>query len=177
MVVLFHQYIVGACFRKILYRLQHDISKPILNSLMGISTFNYSQTPCSSSDRDHDFLLAILSFQTTNAIPNLNKQAQAALDHQPFEIYTEETHTELHALLCELLERFEASLELLAGYHTPAGTPENYRRDLHVAASIGYVLFRLARSAAIEKHFKAIEPLLTNPRCDKANDVRGRLSL
>jgi hypothetical protein len=75
---------------------------------MGISTFNYSQTPCSSSeyncDRNHDFLLAILSFQTTNAIPNLNKQAQAALDHQPFEIYTEETHMELHALLCELLE-------------------------------------------------------------------------
>jgi len=110
MVVLFHQYIVGACFRKILYWLQHNISKPILNSLMGISTFNYSQTPCSSSERDrnrnrnHDFLLAILSFQTTNAIPNLNKQAQAALDHQPFEIYTEETHTELHALLCELLE-------------------------------------------------------------------------
>jgi hypothetical protein len=43
---------------------------------------------------------------------------------------------------------------------------------LHAAASIGYVLFRLAQSAAIEKHFKSIEPLLTDPCHDEANDVK-----
>ena len=63
----------------------------------------------------------------------------------------------------------------MAGYHNAANSTsdsEGYKRSLHAAASIGYVLFLLSWSAALEKHFTAIELLLTNNRRDKSNDVK-----
>jgi len=175
--VLFYRYVIATCFRKILYRLQHSISRPFFTSVTGVSIFKFPehpQTPCSPSElqRDSDFLTAILSFETENPIPNLNEQAKAARDRLPFKVYTEETHIELHTLLCELLKRFESSLETLAGYHSVTGSSGDYQRDLHATASIGYVLFRLARSAAIEKHFKAIESSLADRRHNKTKDVK-----
>ncbi len=175
--VLFYRYVIATCFRKILYRLQHSISRPFFTSVTGVSIFKFPehpQTPCSPSElqRDSDFLTAILSFETENPIPNLNEQAKAARDRLPFKVYTEETHIELHTLLCELLKRFQSSLETLAGYHSVTGSSGDYQHDLHATANIGYVLFRLARSAAIEKHFKAIESSLADRRRDKTKDVK-----
>lgn len=120
---LLQRYITSLSCVKVLRRLRDkDLSKPFsisLNELQGSAFPNYTHTTYNKthSQRDKSFLYTLLDLTTRTHIPNLRKQAQAALQGEPFELYTEQTRGELHNLLCELLEKYESSLEILAVYH------------------------------------------------------------
>ena len=107
-------------------------------------------------------LISMISFLSTSAdikIPNLKRRVE--LKQQ---IYDKSTYIELHYLLRELLTRFKGSLDLLHSKSTRGARSPNdvddVKKILGTVWTFGRWLKKLARSSAIETHFKTITPVL-----------------
>jgi hypothetical protein len=176
------RYVTAACLPNTRYRMAHPVlSKPFSDSLKDVPTSSIPQvskttTRPATSIKDHNFLSTIRPLldgadgALTTLAPNLLQQANSAVAGGCFEVYTDATRVEFHNILCELLQQFEESMDVLQSYNS-AQQPSNYKRDLYRAMFYGEALHQLARSDAISTHLKAIEHLLADCRLDKMADV------
>ena len=179
---LFEQYIVAACCKKMLSRLTHPLSMPFKVSLNKLSSDfpKPTQIAYDANDLNHDkaflSLLSAIQSDISKPTPNLLKVAEAS-NNEPFELYTEETQSEIHTLICDLLEKYERSLEALTKYSPD--TTSSFIVTLLRAVGFGNALHHLIKTTAIKKHLKAIELHLDNFRADadelelKETDMEG----
>jgi hypothetical protein len=167
------KYVIAASASKILAQLQNYChSKPFSNSLMEVSTFNFSEIPQISlcvgdPEMDHILICDILlplSPHLKCAYPQL-LQSYGSPDT---EIYNKGTCVEFHWLLCKLIQQFKKSLaNLLANWGPkspatkPAGCP-SFDDHLRAVMFFRSALYWLARGSAIENHLGVIEYLLNS---------------
>ena len=169
------------------------VSQPFhthLRSLKGRITYVQAKTPSESkSGRNHDetFLLSVIphlaNFVTAN-IPNLKAMAIAAAANKDkdkdfkIKIYNEDTCTEYHDLLCELLDRYSVSLQALkllqqsavakgvAETQTEATTQTkkpclaDILLHLRLVLLLARSLREMVQGSAMEEHLQGIGPLL-----------------
>jgi hypothetical protein len=179
-------YIIAACFLKIRHRMKDkNISKAYYNSLKNVTDFpKFTETSkgtpkAQEAQSDKHLLIEVLpvlhEYIPHLPMSNLLRQSEAASAQGPYNIYTEDTHMEFHLLLCELLRRFEISLDKLKAYHEEKdrlSEPSKFESLLSAVLTYGTALQILARGSAIDKHLKAIEPLLSDHRRDKTADIK-----
>jgi len=163
---LFEQYIVAACYKKMLTQLNHQLSQPFkasLNNLRTSSTFDIlksQQSACDAIDLKHN--KAFLSIPTaieldiSKPILNLLKVANIAKSSKPFEIYTKETQSEPHTVLCDLLGKYEEWLGKLDAYGSGKETT-SFKHTLLQTVGFGSALLFLIRTTVLKKHLKVIE--------------------
>jgi len=95
---------------------------PFRASLNNSSSSNFpepTQTTYDPKDLIHNkaflSLLSAIQPDISKSTPNLLKVADAS-NNKPFELYTKETQSEFHTLLCDLLQKYEELLEELTKY-------------------------------------------------------------
>lgn len=100
--------------------------------------------------------------QPIHAFKNILSKASDLKDEStPFQLYTEATCKEFHALLLETLTRFRSSLQILVGPTSQKRVlcPED-KRHLTQLKESGYLLHMLAKTGALKIHLKTIQPFL-----------------
>jgi hypothetical protein len=109
-----------------------------------------------------------LHAQLLAKVPKLAALAAArvnAQDKEPFTLYTEDTCMEFHQLLILLLESFRDALQLLSNSRGQAEeAPEEFKKQLRHVLFYGYVLQRMSKGFAIERHLTTIQDLLDDHR-------------
>ena len=165
---IFLRYVLAACSPKILSRLT-DIkySKPLMGYLNDISSFQFIDAyPKNLMDAllwNHIPGLATSLFR--GQIPRLYELCRTTCPDAPRRLYTPDTCTEFHWLLCRLLTLFEEYLIKLSSPQVSS----TFSDDLRSAALVGNALWSLSRSGAFESHMRAIEPqlrkLIIRDRC------------
>jgi hypothetical protein len=101
-----------------------------------------------------------------SSIPTLIEMAKELLSNhgiigQDFELYTNETSTEFHHLLLELIDDFKDALVVLG-----KATKDNHIAITRAVDGVhrnGYALLRLARGCAFQMHLENIKFLLEDP--------------
>jgi len=112
------------------------------------------------SNIDHDL------FRTQ--IPNMLKLANnLPSKDKDFELYTDETSTEFHNLLLELLGRFKNALDTLMAFDSDKAARESdrhgiFNKNVHHVHVYGYALLRLYRGRAFQVHLENIQALLVD---------------
>jgi len=184
-------YIIAACFLKIRHQMKDtNISKAYYDSLKNVMEFpKFTETPKGKSkaqeaQSDKHLLIKVLPVlhEYIPHLPMLNllQQGEAASTQGQYNIYTEDTYIEFHALLCKLLKCFEESLDKLKTYHKEKDRLSKLSKfELHLAAVLTYgtALQLLARCSAIDKHLKAIKPFLSNHCHDKTADIKLQMMM
>jgi hypothetical protein len=173
------RYIIASCLPKIHSRLTHKIlSKPFIDSLKMINMETvkivHDPQPPNSSEAvaDRAFLCEMLHPFVKTAcvktpIPNLLEQATAAIAGQPHRIYTDDTCSEFHELLLELLHLFEENLaNLLVCRQQQSSTESLASLEPHMKRVyiFGHALACISRGSAINTHLKTIESSLLDRR-------------
>jgi hypothetical protein len=103
-----------------------------------------------------------------NKIPNLMMEGR-----HPHNLYTKETCTEFHLLLCELLEKFAEYLNDIQALQTQTSIVTVLVLDkLNLILRVGTTLRLMVRGAAIKKHLKVIENFLPD-RLDLVKQKEG----
>lgn len=165
----FMLYIIAASFEKMRTRLTKRNSKLYLSCLQNQTAFAFKKLPSevpNEGDRKVDkFVDAIphLAQHINTKIPNL---LHAANLPPPIEIYNERTYMEFHRLLCELLNSFGLSLKKLKdALSFKNNNPKwDLKEDIYDALSsvqvMGYYLWTMVRSSAIETHLQTIAEFL-----------------
>ncbi|KAF8630587.1 hypothetical protein AX17_005399 [Amanita inopinata Kibby_2008] len=159
---VFQDYVIAACTSKILQRLKdRKFSRPFIDSLNAVSSFEFCSAYAAKRCPDKDLCVIIpeLAELFLDKIPNLLQRCEATTADASYQLYTADTCTEFHWLLCELLKSFQEHLEKL--HSSRDSTKESgFATRLAFVAVYGNALWSLARSGAIESHMKAIEPEL-----------------
>lgn len=176
---ILQQYVIASCLTKINSRLTHKIlSKPFIDSLTMVKMETVKiicdpETPIHGAEAaaDRAFLDMLHPFVDSRSIQtpitNLLEQATAAIANQPYEIYTDKTSLEFHAILLELLRLFKQNLaELLKcrQERSPGKIPSSFYDILYRVFLFGLALARIARGSAITTHLKTIQPSLFDHR-------------
>ena len=157
---VFQDYVLTACISKIVRRLKdRKLSKPFFDSLIAVSSFKFTSTDVEGSDQD--LYLKLCDAGEVLELPHLLERCKAITAGAPCQLYTEDTCSDFHRLLCRLLQSFREKMEMLDS-SWDSGT-------LALAAGYGNMLWSLSRSRAIESHLKTIQSQLL-PR--KAADGR-----
>ena len=160
---LFSLYIIAACYPKVLRRLEFCTSQSYLTSLKKIQTFIFSEQSYEAMDSkkecDLDFLSHLEEIEPLLEI-NIPKLMDKNSGRQ-HNIYTEETCTEFHQLLCVLLEKFFKCLkDLKVLQKDPKRIAKDIVNQLDLIARIGITLRSMVRGAAIKKHLQVIDKFL-----------------
>lgn len=171
------RYVIATCYPKMNRRMKHRLSWSYIQSLGGITTFQFSESeydglpPRDEIENDRHFLVKFLLSVASGSIcntktPKLLEQAQLACDRKPFQLYTNETCIEFHQLFLEIMKGFETSLDELA---KTRGAEEvstqgsvKFKQNVLLVSVHGYGLQKLAKSAGLKMHLKTITPLLIN---------------
>jgi len=106
------EYILAACVTKNFQRITNEkFSKPLIDSLRAIigSPIDFKCASPQKNSSDHQLHSLIPDLASKLNIPNL--LIQSAKTEAP--LYTADTCTEFHRLLCNLLETFESHLRQL----------------------------------------------------------------
>jgi hypothetical protein len=159
----FLKYITAASFPKMIRRMDDkQISVPYYACLQNLKTFPFIElsSVVQKPERDSNFITVIrrLDNLADTKIPNLLLATNLP---QPIEIYNESTCMEFHLLLCELLSKFEKSLQKLKklqrGEKRELEAILDGLRDTEVYA---FFLRVMVGSFAIEIHLQTIAHLL-----------------
>ncbi|KJA17468.1 hypothetical protein HYPSUDRAFT_57717 [Hypholoma sublateritium FD-334 SS-4] len=171
------RYIIATCYPKMNRRMQHRLSRSYVQSLGGITAFQFSESerdglpPKDEIESDRRFLVNILLPLASDSIyktktPKLLEQAQLAYDLKPFQLYTNETCTEFHQLFIEILQGFETSLDELAqtrgAEEVSTRGSDEFKENVRLVLVHGYGLQMLSKGAGLKMHLKTIAPLLIN---------------
>ena len=168
------QYVIIACYRKMRYRLQHDLSKPYWEFLRRTANVALSSEPTGSFPQftnitlespkpkqlrnDHKFFFTILPNllpTLRNNIPQLLQAlSEPAARDEPIKAYNEDTYMEFHTLLWELLNRFNNSLDDL--HNIKDAHEEGFDRCVNRVMAMGDALQAMAGGYVIEVHMKVI---------------------
>jgi hypothetical protein len=136
-----------------------------------ISFDESKREPASQEEIENDRLLLdkfVLPGKLSCSTPNLVEQAKLALQNQPFQLYNRNTCKEFHALLLELLQRFQESLDGLSICRDAGDVPtegsDEFKGHLVAVMLSGYALQRIAKGTAFQMHLKTIQRLLGDHR-------------
>ncbi|KAF8809714.1 hypothetical protein BYT27DRAFT_7093772, partial [Phlegmacium glaucopus] len=170
-------YIITVCYPKMICRLkQPDLSMPYLESLklVKVAEIEFRKLEPRISRSDRQFFLNFLPVIVMNElvctdIPNILKAVNLMNEtDKPVQFYTKDTYQEFHALLLELLEIFQQSLQGLQNYGNPHGDtkpgPDIFTSHLDAVEMAGLALQHLSRGAVLEMHLKTIESSLGEHR-------------
>ena len=175
-------YVVVACFRKILYRVKHSISEPFLKFLGDTAAKSASSTdpfpPFENislnkkskeyrklSRNDIKFFDDILPFilhvlqenNTTLKFPRLEGAlSNHAQSTDPIEFYNEDTYIEYHLLLVELLRLFKESLVDLDNLENTQWHGKRFTDTVWYVTATGDALQAMAGGNIIKIHMKLI---------------------
>lgn len=170
-------YVIAVSFPKMLRRMHGSrITKCYFDCLQRLKskTFEFVEQPNiveNDKNPDRHFIRNIRTLPNTlnTDISNLRKAAEESNGGvtEPCEIYNENTYMEFHGLLCELVERFNSSLEEVKKLQakmpsTASGLldSEKIKSALLSVMILGQYLKAMVRSAALEKHLRTISHLL-----------------
>lgn len=119
-------------------------------------------------NRDHD----LIRTQISNILKLANNLASKDKD---FELYTDETSTEFHNLLLEVLDRFKDALDALMALDNDKAIRESdhhgiFNNNVHHIHVYGYALLRLYRGRAFQVHLDNIQTLLDSCRLNEIEE-------
>jgi hypothetical protein len=114
-------------------------------------------------------------------IPNIRKLAtNLSPNDQNLDLYTNETSTEFHELLLDLLQKFKIALDELTNHNDNKAKnglsgkdPECekiFNRNVHKIHVYGYGLLKLSRGRAFQTHLQNIETYLVDPLRSRAGE-------
>ena len=183
-------YVVVACFRKILYRMKHSISESFLKFLGDTAAKSASSTdpfpPFENislnkkskeyrklSRNDIKFFDDILPFMlrvlhennTTLKFPRLEGAlSNHAQSTDPIDFYNEDTYIEYHLLLVELLRLFKESLVDLDNLENTQWHGKQFTDAVWYVTATGDALQAMAGGNIIKIHMKLIAAAHDGPR-------------
>ncbi|KAF8952139.1 hypothetical protein BDZ97DRAFT_1745881 [Flammula alnicola] len=185
------RYTADMSYKKMARRFNNkNLSRPYIESLKRLKDIPLmSQPRRERSDNGHrrerdeadsdrlfleDFVKLFTNYPQllTTSIPNLIEMANNMPrndDDRIFQLYTNETSTEFHNLLLELLDNFKNALDRLIALDKDQVTKGSVKAaqfsqnvgDLH---RNGYALLRLSRGRAFQMHLENVGTLLEDPR-------------
>lgn len=170
------EYVVIACCRKMVNRLEDSLSKPYLQFLEDIAststfpqfetiTFESSKPSPIHSSNDRRFLEILPKLESilNIKVPQLLQAlSDPATRDKPIAVYNEDTYEEYHRLLWELLNKFKCSLKALK-IVKDAHTKE-FDETVMCIVLLGNALQTMAGGAIIEVHLKVITMAFNKPR-------------
>lgn len=160
---IFQEYVVAACFEKMLTRMENGLSLPYLDAIASLPTFQFKETVLQPKENEKKMekmfgkaLQSLTKAQLlTTSVTNL-----LAVDYQGSdELYTEDTCQEFHQLLCELLSLFRRFLRELKSLNNPVQS--DFDRAVRKVVYYGEALQMMAGGIAIQRHFHVIEDELS----------------
>ena len=195
------RYITARSFQKMARRFNNkNLSIPYLNCLDGVKAVPIMpQPPIEEApdqmevDSDRRFLedFVKVSFSKENKeftgvnIPNIQKLANnLSPNDKTIELYTNETSTEFHTLLLDILHKFKTALNNLTSYDEKKNKIEDtsgkdpnrekiFNTNVRKIHTYGYGLLRLSRGCAFQLHLKNIQSLLVDPLHLSDEEVDG----
>jgi hypothetical protein len=173
MILSLQKHVVATCFTKISHRLRQAASKSFIKSLKSVTTWEFDEknrgqpsTKETGNDREFAAYLLTIKGKSFGNIPALIAQAELVKNGTDQRLYTEESFTEFHTMLLDLIDDFRVSLitlgDLVKGKDVPTIGTEAFRKEVVRTAVFGYMLQKLAKGAALRMHLNTIAPLLIN---------------
>jgi hypothetical protein len=182
------KYVVVACFRKILFRVNHRISKPYLNFLeetaKSASSSTFPRFQIITLEKDLSYkkgsrsdtklftmilprLLPVLQRDSTYKFPRLEQAIQQLKcddEIDPIKAYNEVTYIEYHLLLQELLRLFEKSLIGLENLENTQWHSTQFDHIVWYVTTWGDALRAMAGGNIIKMHIKVLTAVREWPR-------------
>lgn len=144
-----------------LRRLNYHLSYSFRQALEKVQTVEFSEQYYNPSPseiaNDEAFLSELHKFASLllKETPNLLDEVR-----NPSNIYTDDTCTEFHLLLCELLEKFCGYLASLQDIQKKPTSKAQILNQLELIVRVGTLLRLMVRGSAIKRHLKVIENFL-----------------
>jgi hypothetical protein len=180
-------YIIASCYQRMLTRLDYRTSESYLKAFTTLTTIDYTEQPHAEQPHttqhditrrsefanDQSFLTNLNRYMPLldlrSKIPNLALKAKHP--DRVDQLYTKETCTEFHLLLCELLERFSDGLKELHNLRGHETDPEEIVEVLNSITLNGSLVRSMIKGGAIKKHLQVIENFL--PDMPFGNQTEG----
>jgi hypothetical protein len=172
------QYVIASCYGKMITRMTYRVSESFLDALKNLPpTFELSKrfSRISAGDSSDKRFTQFL-FKVNNTL-KLRTPIDNLVKHEN-DLYNQETCTDFHSILCELLELLLSSLIELKDIHcnlkgkspTPTQLADVYKK-LRFVGCVGTLLRLLVRSQAIKKCLDSIVRFLP----DRAAGVKAKV--
>jgi hypothetical protein len=164
----FQLYVIAACFRKMLRRMDDFDSAFDLAALKNLENFEFSEqfhapsvTEIDSDRTLLNILPHILPHIKSIDFPKLRQQIEIAKTLPEVSLYTNDTCVEYHLLLCTLLDHYHQSLKALQDLWSKSVANETeIRNHLLRVLEYGFAVRSMVRGSAMTKHLKVIEKYL-----------------
>jgi len=181
------RYTAAISYKKMARRFNNKaLSVPYIESLKQVKDIPFMSQPRREraddrrvryeTDSDRRFLEDFVKLYTEDRdllntqIPNLIAMANNLPPNNGFfQLYANETRTEFHYLLLELLDRFKNALDALVAWDKDEADKgsdqavEQFNRNVDDVHRNGYALLRLSRGHAFQMHLENIKTLLEDP--------------
>jgi len=166
----FTYYIIATCYLRMIRRLNYNLSCSFRHALEKLQTVEFSEQHYDSSASEKANDEAFLSELQKSAASLLRKKTPNLLDgRDPGNIYTVDTCTEFHLLLCELLQQFSEHLTALQPIQKRPTSREQIFGHLDLIIDVGTLLRLMVRGSAIKRHLQVIDKVLP----DRADLVKA----
>lgn len=172
------EYVIAACFQKMLRRMRSDLSLPYISAIDLSSDFKFKETDLKPEGKERkmeqtfgDVLVSLTEIGLLDTpIPNLLSIVRDSEDFD--ELYTKDTCQEFHMLLRELLQKFLRYLNNLGSLDRPVQS--NFESVLRFVAVYGEALQMIAGGVAIQRHLQVIEDEITISHHKRAREVANQ---
>ncbi|KAF9480146.1 hypothetical protein BDN70DRAFT_640415 [Pholiota conissans] len=176
----FTRYIAATSYKRIACRFNNKfLSVPFLDSLKKVDEIPFTSDVADGKPHEADrlFLRDCVEYRTKLdvEIPNLIEMHEnmppAA---EAFRLYTNETRIEFHHLILKLLDQFKTALDNLVALNYDEATEasdqavEEFNQNVDHLNVTGYLLFRMSKTHAFQKHLENIKYKLRKPRISPA---------
>jgi hypothetical protein len=158
---ILQDYVIAACFKKILFRMENGLSMPYYMGIISLSNFQFKETHIEPKTKEMNmenmFRSALGSLINAKLVdtPVTNLLAVISKGSVGQELYTKDTCQEFHLLLCSVLRHFLLHLRELSLLKKPnRAVFDNAVRKI---GCFGEFLQTMAGSVAIQRHLKVIE--------------------
>jgi hypothetical protein len=184
---LLQEYVVAACFKKMLGRMEHKLSLPYIEAIASFSDFQFKETHYKPEMKERK-----MEWTFGNALVSLNKAGRIDTTitkllsiipppesdnySELVELYTKDTCQEYHMLLGELLRKFKRNLGELAKMKLKKTGPTQSEFEIALRNVVYYgdALQMLAGGVAIQRHLQVIEDELIDFHHKRARDVANQ---
>ena len=117
---LLQEYVIAACFKKMLRRMENKLSLPYIEAIVSFSDFQFKETHLKLKQKERNlewmFGEALVSLNKAKRLDTtITKLLSITFSDDLDELYTKDTCQEYHMVLGELLCKFKCYLGELAG--------------------------------------------------------------
>ena len=175
----FQGYVVAACCRKMIGRMDNRLSEPYLKAIKNLPKFQFKETDLTPEKKELEmeqtFGNALIALFDAHAIEAPVTNLRALIEKGFSELYAEDTCHEFHQLLCELLNHFQRTLKSFIELENPDRNV--FDNAVWNVCCYGEVLQMMAGGVAIQRHFQVIEEELSlshfELKCDITKQTRN----